>query len=376
MAVVVVTGAAGHLGATLVRDLQVRGQEVRALVHRDRRALDGLDVEIVSGDVVDQDSLQRAFAGADMVYHTAAYISISMGDQQRLHEVNVLGTRNVVEACLRCGVQRLVHVSSIEVLEGEPLSTPMDESRPLIQGQTYSRENAGGSLGAAAPNRLLPWKESCALQRGSSAYARSKAEGERQVRQGMSRGLDVVILYPSAIIGPYDYRQGFPNAGLMAICEGRLWALVEGGFNWVDVRDVAEGALRAGEHAAAGAKYILSGHWASLYDLAELAREIVDVPVPRLVCPMWVARIGAPFVAAASRLAGRRPLYTSAALQPLEGNRNISHARATHELGYRPRPLRETMVETLQWFEDRGVLAQHIPLPLSSSQLTDAPGVE
>ena len=98
--------------------------------------------------------------------------------------------------------------------------------------------------------------------------------------------------------------------------------------------------------------------------------------MPRLVFPMWLARIGAPFVAAACRLAGRRPLYTSAALQPLEGNRNISHARATRELGYQPRPLRETVVETLQWFEDRGVLARHIPLPVAGSQLTDSPGVE
>jgi dihydroflavonol-4-reductase len=186
----------------------------------------------------------------------------------------------------------------------------------------------------------------------------------------------VVILYPSAIIGPCDYRQGFPNAGLLAICEGRLWALVEGGFNWVDVRDVAEGALRAAEHAPAGAKYILSGHWASLHDLAELAREITGVPVPRLVFPMWVARIGAPFVAAACRLAGRRPLYTSAALQPLDGNGEISHARAARELGYQPRPLRETVVDTLQWFENRDASARQIPLPVAGSQLTDSPGVE
>ena len=376
MAIVVVTGAAGHLGATLVRELQARGQEVRALVHRDRRALDGLDVQIVSGDVMDEDSLQCAFSGADMVYHTAAYISISTGEQQRLREVNVLGTCNVVEACLRCGVRRLVHVSSIEVLEGEPLSTPVDESRPLIQSGTYAREKVSGDLGTSVPKGLLSWTKPCSLQRDSSSYARSKAAGERQVRQGMTRGLDVVILYPSAIIGPCDYRQGFPNAGLLAICEGRVWALVEGGFNWVDVRDVAEGALRAGEHAPAGAKYILSGHWASLHDLAELAREITGVPMPHLVFPMWLARIGAPFVAAACRLAGRRPLYTSAALQPLEGNGEISHACAARELGYQPRPLRETVVDTLQWFENKRVLARQIPLPVAGSQLTDSPGVE
>jgi dihydroflavonol-4-reductase len=379
---VVVTGAAGHLGASLVRALRARGQAVRALVHRDRRALDGLDVEIVSGDVVDEYSLQRAFADADTVYHAAAYISISMGEREKVQEVNVLGTRNVVEACQQCGVQRLVYVSSIEVLQGEPFSTPVDESRPLIQPRTYPWDHVSGGPEAVVPKassaseRDPSAEKSRSLLRDSSPYARSKAAAERLVWQGMARGLDAIILYPTAMIGPYDYRKGFPNAGLLAICEGRLWALVEGGFNWVDVRDVAQGALRAAEQAPAGAKYILSGHRASLHDLALLASAVTGAPVPRLVFPMWMARIGAPFAAAASRLAGRQPLYTSAALMPLVGNRNISHARATRELGYQPRPLRETVVETLQWFEKRGVLARQLPLPVAGSRLTDSPAAE
>ena len=361
MAVVVVTGAAGHLGATLVRALLARGQQVRALVHHDRRALNGLDVEIVRGDLADESSLRRAFAGANLVYHTAAYISILRDERQRLHEVNVRGARNVVEACLSSGVRRLVHVSSIEVLESEPLSTPVDESRPLVQSGTLARGKAGRMREPAG--------------RGSSPYAHSKAAGERQVREGIARGLDAVILYPTAIVGPFDYRQGLPNSGLLAICEGRLWALVDGGFDWVDARDVAEGALRAAEQAPAGASYILSGHWASLHDLAQLAWEINVTQVPRLVFPLWAARIGAPFVVAVSRLAGRRPLYTSEALRPLNGNRSISHGRATRELGYQPRPLRETVVDTLQWFESRGHTAQ-ASLPSTSSQVTDSLGVE
>ncbi len=364
MAVVVVTGSAGHLGASLVRMLHARGQEVRALVHRDRRALAGLDVGIVSVDVTDEASLCRAFAGADTVFHTAAHISLSMDGEQTLHEVNVSGTRNVVEACLRCGVRRLVHVSSIEALDCEPLDIPVDESRPLIPSQSHLWSGDIGAAGTATLRRRL------------TPYACSKAAGETYVRQAMARGLDAVILYPTAIIGPHDHRQGYPNAGLLAICEGRLWALVDGGFNWVDVRDVAEGALRAAELASPGARYILSGHWASLCDLAELAREITGTRVPSLVFPLWMARIGAPFVATACRLTGRRPLYTSAALVPLAGNRTISHARATRDLGYQPRPLRQTVVDTLQWFDNRGVPARQHPLPVAVSRLTDSPGVE
>ena len=363
MAVVVVTGASGHLGATLVRALRARGQEVRALVHHDRRALDGLDVEIARGDLADENSLRRAFAGAELVYHTAAYISILSGEQHRLHEVNVRGARNVVEACLGSGVRRLVHVSSIEALENEPLGQPVDESRPLVPSGPFAQGNAGPVLGSSASSRPTP-------------YARSKAAGEQQVRQAIARGLDAIILYPTAIIGPHDYRQGFPNAGLLAICEGRLWALVDGGFNWVDVRDVAEGALRAGERAPSGARYILSGHWASLHDLAKLASEITGAPVPRLVFPLWAARIGAPFVAAASRLTGRQPLYTSEALRPLGGNRHISHERATRQLGYQPRPLRRTVVDTVQWCACGGVLARRGPMPSAGGHVIDFLGGE
>jgi dihydroflavonol-4-reductase len=190
------------------------------------------------------------------------------------------------------------------------------------------------------------------MSRHHTPYTRSKAAGEEEVRQGVARGLDAVILYPSAIIGPHDYRLGFPNSGLLAILNGKLWALVDGGFDWADVRDVAYGALQAAVCAPSGERYILSGHWASLSDLADLAEEIVGLRPPRLVFPMWLARIGAPFALALGRLNGGRPLFTPAALKPLGGNYCISHERATQDLGYHPRPLKETMVDTWNWFEN------------------------
>lgn len=328
MPVVVVTGAAGHVGANLVRALLARGQSVRALVHHNRRALEGLDIEEVPGDLEDPDSLRRAFTGAEIVYHAAAYISIESHEWRHLEAVNILGARNVVDACLRCEVRRLVHFSSIEALVDKPLHAPVDESRPLVESRQYP------------------------------PYARSKASGEKEVRQGIARGLDAVILYPTAIIGPHDYRLGFPNAGFLAIFEGRLWALIEGGFDWVDVRDVVRGALQAAAHAPAGGRYLLSGHWASLRELAELAKEIRGVQVPRLVFPMWLARIGAPFATALAHINGRRPLVTSAALKPLRANPNISHARATRDLDYEPRSLKETAIDTWGWFEQSGLLTR------------------
>ncbi len=323
---VVITGACGHVGANLVRTLIDKGRPTRCLVHVNTRALEGLNTEIVRGDMCDVDSLCRAFEGADVVYHLAACISLSMGDWHRLEKINVLGTRNVVEACRRTGVRRLVHFSSIHALTQEPMSVPVDESRPLVESREYP------------------------------PYDRSKAAAELEVRRGIEQGLDAIIINPTAITGPYDYQPSYFGEALLSLARRSLPALVTGGFDWVDVRDVVAGALRAGETAPTGAKYLLSGHWVSMVDIAAMVAEITGVPAKRLVVPLWLARVGAPFIQAASRLNGKRPLYTGVSLRALKSNRNISHERASRELGYQPRPFRETVTDTLRWFEENGYL--------------------
>jgi dihydroflavonol-4-reductase len=319
---VVVTGAAGHAGNNLVRALLERGRSVRALVHRDRRALRGLAVEIVEGDVCDAASLRRAFDGAEVVYHVAAYISLSMRDWPRLEAINHIGTRNVVEACLDCSVRRLVHFSSVHALQQEPLTATLDELRPLIDG------------------RSMP------------PYDRSKAAGEMEVRAGVEHGLDAVIVYPTGIIGPHDYRPSHFGQVLLAMSRGRLPALVTGGFDWVDVRDVVAGAIRAEERAPAGARYLLSGHWASVRELAAIVAEVTGTRSPGLVFPMWMARLGVPLGTHFTKLDGKHPLYTRVSLRALRGNRRISHERATRDLDYHPRPLRESLADTFRWFAE------------------------
>lgn len=321
---VAITGASGHLGANLLRALIDKGRPTRCLVHVHCRALDGLDTEIVRGDIRDTDSLCRAFEGADVVYHLAACISLSMKDWPALESVNVAGTRNVVEACLRTGVRRLIHFSSIHALVQEPFSIPVDESRPLSESRYYP------------------------------PYDRSKAAAEIEVRRGIEKGLDAVILYPTAIIGPHDYQPSYFGEALLSLAQRRLPALVTGGFDWVDVRDVVAGAIQAEEKAPAGARYLISGHWVSMCDIAAMVAEITGMPTTRFVVPLWLAHIGAPFIQALSRLNGKRPLYTGVSLRALKSNRHISHERATRELGYQPRPFRETLADTLRWFEENG----------------------
>ncbi len=321
---VVVTGATGHIGANLVRSLVEKGRPTRCLVHVSTGALKGLDAEIVHSNICDVESLCHAFRGADVVYHLAACISLSMNDWPRLESVNVQGTRNVIEACLRSGVQRLVHFSSIHALAQEPLTSPVDESRPLTVSKRYP------------------------------PYDRSKAIAEAEVRRAIENGLDAVIINPTAVIGPHDYQPSYFGEALLAMAQNRLPALVTGGFDWVDVRDVVAGAMRAEENAPAGARYLLSGHWVSMCDIAATVAEITGIPRRKFVCPLWLARLGAPVVQGISRINGKRPLYTSFSLRTLKSNRHISHEKASRELGYEPRPFRKTLMDTLRWFKENG----------------------
>ena len=324
--VVVVTGASGHIGANLVRALINKGRPVRALVHNDRRALIGLDIETVEGDICDLESLNRAFAGAEVVYHLAANISLIMDDWTRLHQTNVIGTRNVVDACIQCGVKRLVHFSSIH------------------------------SLVAAPDDKII--SESCHLvdSKNCPPYDRSKADGEREIRKAIARGLDAIIINPTAIIGPHDYQPSHFGTVLLALANCKLPALVTGGYDWVDVRDVVEGAISAEQNAPAGAQYLLSGHYVSIRDVAAMVEKITGVPAPQFVCPIWLARAGAPFATAFNRITGKRPLFTEVSLRALDNSRLVSHEKATIEIGYRTRQFHETLLDTLQWFENSGSL--------------------
>lgn len=324
----VVTGASGLLGANLVRALLAEGRAVRALVHRDRRALEGLPVEIVPGDVRDPASLRRAFAGAEMVYHLAASISLEMGNWAELEAVNVQGTRNVVAACLNCGVGRLVHFSSIHALQQTPLDQPLDETRP------------------PADSPSLP------------PYDRSKAAADKEVRAGLARGLDAVIIYPTAMLGPYDYKPSFLGEAVRLLARGWIPALVEGGFDWVDARDVAAGALAAARLAPRGAAYLLSGHWHSVREVAEMVAQVTGRPAPPLTAPAWLAAAAAPVTAALARLAGRQPFFTRATLLALNSNRSVCSARAEKELGYRARPFADTVADTIAWFQSAGMLPE------------------
>jgi len=325
----VVTGAAGHVGANLVRTLLERGEKVRAVVRDPDRcpaALEGLDVERVVGDVRDEASLRRAFVGAEVVLHLAAVISIT-GDRGGLvTDTNVRGVRNVAVAAREAGVRRLVHTSSIHAFQIADHSRPIDEASPR----------------ASAPR--------------SGAYDLSKAGGEAELRAVIAAGLDAVIVNPTGIVGPNDFAPSRMGRLLLQLARRTLPSLVPGGFDFVDVRDVVAGILAARERGRTGESYILGGHWHPFTEIAAMVTAATGARPPAVTTPTWLVKVGLPFVAAYGKVVGQEPLYTSESLAAAAASRQIVHEKAAKELGHRPRPLEATVRDTCAWFEARGVL--------------------
>ena len=328
--ITLVTGAAGHVGNNVVRLLLARGRNVRALVHSQSASLDGLPVEKRAGDILDRSSLDDAFDGVEVVYHFAAKVSIIPREGPAATRTNTLGPRNVVDACLSHGVRRLVHASSVHAL------TP------------------GGSNGVT--------DERCApnLDPGAPAYDRSKAAGEAEVRAGIARGLDAVIVNPTGVIGPHDYAPHLSGRALIDMYLGKLPMNVSSGFDWVDARDVAAGALAAEERGRTGERYLLSGRWAAMPEIAGMMERATGRRGPRLVAPLWLAKLGLPFISAYAALTGSQPLYTRPSLRALTEHRRCDNSKARSELGFAPRPLEQTIIDTFAFYEQAGLLARGV----------------
>jgi dihydroflavonol-4-reductase len=322
---VLVTGATGHIGSNLVRELLKDGRQVRVLIREDRRGVEGLEVEMFKGNILDYPSLLRATQGIEVVYHLAASISI-VGDRTgKVRRTNVEGTKNVIRVCREAGVRRLVHFGSIHAYSSQPVDQPIDEKRIPADSQ--------------AP-----------------VYDRTKAEGNRAVLESVQEGLDAVIVAPTAVIGPYDFKPSRMGSVLLKIRKHKLLALVGGGYNWADVRDVVRGAIQAEKSAPSGSQYLLSGQWCTVRELAESVHRVSGVKPPRFTSPLWLARAAAPFSEVLAKFHRQEPLLTTEAVNALKSHRMISAAKAEKELGYTHRPLDETIRDTMAWFEETGML--------------------
>ena len=319
---ILVTGATGHIGNVLIRKLVEKGEKVRALIlpGEDTSSIQGLDVEKISGNVLDEDSLDTSFKGVQRVFHLAGIISIMPGKDPLVKRVNVEGTVNVLKAAMQAGVERLVYTSSIHALARIPHGKMVDEQ------VSYDPENPFG------------------------AYDQSKAQATLLVQRAAEAGFDAVIACPTGVIGPYDYRSSLMGAVIRSAALRKLTPYVEGAYDFVDVRDVADGLMAAAEKGKSGSSYILSGHRISVRYLLDTVHEITGQGFARFKIPFPLARFASRFTPIYYRLSHGIPRFTPYSLEVLQSNSFISHAKATHELGYHPRPLFESIQDTIQWF--------------------------
>lgn len=318
----VITGANGHLGNTLVRMLRGGGAEIRGLVLPGQEATDEGNVRYVHGDVRDIDTLRPLFeetGGREViVIHAAGIVDISERVSPLLYDVNVGGTKNMIALCLEYKVKRMVYVSSVHAIPEK------DQLAVLSEVRRFSPDWVVGG------------------------YAKTKAEASQAVLDAVERGLDAVIVHPSGILGPYDTSGNHLVQLVKDYINGKLPACVRGGYDFVDVRDVAYGCLTAAEKGKTGECYILSNRH---YEVRDVLRIVKTVGGGRRlpVLPLWMAKAATPLIGAISRIRKTRPLYTRYSLYTLSSNDKFSHDKATIDLGYRPRDLRQTIADTVSW---------------------------
>lgn len=321
-----VTGGTGLLGNNVVRRLLEQGQAVRVLARarNDSRPLAGLDVDFVTGDVRDAAAVARALDGVDRVVHCAGYVHIGWSHAADHRAVNVGGTENVASTARERGV-RMVHVSSVNALGLGSLVHPADE------------ESA------------LPGIVPC-------PYVTTKREAEERVLAEVERGLSAVMVHPSYMLGPWDWK---PTSGQMLLeCAKMAPFPPIGACSLADARDVAAGILAAGDSSAVGRRFILAGHNLTYRELFERFARLGGAIGPIIPAGPVVRAIGSFGGDLRGRLTGTEPGVNSASIALSKQEHCFSSLRAETELGYKIRPMEEIIQSAWEWFIENGYVPQ------------------
>jgi dihydroflavonol-4-reductase len=281
-----------------------------------------LKVEAVEGDVLDLDSVFESMRGVHGIFHLAGVISIMPGANPFARKVNVEGTKNILCAAMERGIKKLIYTSSIHAIRRVEEGM-IDESVPYDMNNPYG------------------------------AYDRSKAEATLEVLKAADSGLEAVVACPTGVIGPFDFRGSMMGSLIHDAAVARPTLYVDGAYDFVDVRDVAEGLISAAENGKRGESYILSGQKISVRYLLETIREITGRNFFQMKIPFDLARFAALFTPLYYQMANATPRFTPYSLEVLQSNSNVSHAKATRELGYSPRTLYESIKDTVKWFLDK-----------------------
>ena len=318
-----ITGATGHVGTVLVQELLKRGERIRALVLRGRGKQLPAGIEIVEGDITDENSLVPFFdrQGCDCVtlIHCAALITVASKLNPHVWNINVNGTENVMRQAFAAGIERVIYVSSVHAIPEKP------EPQVITEVNSFSPDLVHGQ------------------------YAKSKAAAAQKVLDYAEKGLNVSIVHPSGIIGPGDIHiRNHMIRTIHAMAKGLIPIAFHGGYDFVDSRDVVEGILACEEKGRAGECYILNGHYITVPDLLNTVRRIRGKKARTTILPYGVAKCFAPAAERVSILLKKpAPLFTPYSVHTLFTNGHFSHEKAQKEFGYSPRDIEESIRASL-----------------------------
>jgi dihydroflavonol-4-reductase len=323
---VLVTGGTGFVGANLVRELVADGHSVRVLARRggDRRALEGCRVDIVEGDLLDPGSLRAAVAGVQHVYHAAADYRLWAPDLRELYRANVDGTRHVLAAAAEAGAERIVYTSTVGAVGIPKDGSPGDETTPV------------------------------SLDEMVGAYKASKFLAERVADEWAARGAPVVIVNPSAPVGPWDVKPTPTGKMIVDFLNGKMIGVVDTGLNIVHVRDVARGHILAAQKGRVGQRYILGHRDMSLFDIFGTLSRMTGLPAPRFRVPYALAWMAAAVMEGLSRITRRPPAVPLTAVRMARKRMYFSSEKAIRELGLPQTPAESALADAVAWFTERG----------------------
>ncbi|MFT4600809.1 MAG: dihydroflavonol-4-reductase [Arenicella sp.] len=319
-----VTGASGHLGNVVCRFLLDQGYEVNALYNSTKKALERVNVNLFQGDLADKKSLQAFATTCEVLIHCAGLISITGGQKGLVEKINVEGVKNIIEVAIQCGVKKIIHVSSVHALIAPNRNAPMNEKH------AYKTEN-------------------------DYAYDYSKARGEQLMLEAFNSGkIEGCVVRPSLVAGPFDFKPSEFGKALIDFRKEKIPVIPAGGYDFVDVRDVAKSIISAIAKGRNGEAYMVTGRYLSMKELTLFIKQVVGVKVPKRILPFWAMRAALPFVKVRGKIKKASPIFTIESIAALKnGHPHIDSSKAQSELGHKPMPITDSLKDFYEWHDNQ-----------------------
>ncbi len=319
----IVTGATGHIGNVVVKKLCEQNLKVDILVlpNENIEALQGLNVNVLYGDVTDRSFIFNIIEPDSIVIHLAGIIDIGLTPPETVYKVNVEGTKNIVDACIQNKAKKLIYLSTVHIID------PKENGDILIEPTKFDKDKVVGT------------------------YAKTKLIATKYIFDACKeKGLNATILYPSGVIGPYDYKISELGQVILDYMNHKLIAYVSGGYNFVDVRDIADATISAIKNGKAGEGYILSGQYMSLKEmLITINKKLNRRKLPPLLA-LWFVKMCVPFSNLYYKARHKKPVFSKYSLYTLHSNSNFDNNKAKLELNFKPRDARESICDAVDWF--------------------------